>query len=119
MMTMIIKKSNKSLQNSLNDMQLELGEEVSISNSAYTQARAKLNYTAFIEMKDKSVEMFYEDGEYNRYKHFRLLAVDGSIVILPNSADIKKVTIAIKDKDGKIITKLYTYKFNKQDIKLK
>jgi len=32
-----------------------------------------------------------------------------------NSADIKKVTIAIKDKDGKIITKLYTYKFNIQD----
>ena len=30
-------------------MQLELGEEVSISNSAYTQSRAKLNYTAFQE----------------------------------------------------------------------
>ena len=61
-----------------------------VTNSAYTQARAKLNYTAFIEMKDKSVEMFYEDGEYNRYKDFRLLAVDGSTVILPNSDDIKK-----------------------------
>ena len=41
-------------------------------------------------MKDKSVEMFYEDGEYNRYKNFRLLAIDGSIVILPNSADIRQ-----------------------------
>ena len=38
-MTMIIKKSNKSLQNSINDTQLALGEDVTISNSAYTQAR--------------------------------------------------------------------------------
>jgi len=90
MMGLMIKKSSKSSQNSLNDMTLNGDINYTVTNSAYTQARAKLNYTAFIEMKDKSVEMFYEDGEYNRYKHFRLLAVDGSIVILPNSADIKK-----------------------------
>ena len=74
MMTMIIKKSNKSIQNSLNDMQLDLGEEVSISNSAYTQARAKLNYTAFQAYATMSSDMFYEDGEYARYKNLRLLA---------------------------------------------
>ena len=90
MMSLMIKKSSKSLQNSLNDMTLNSDIGYTVTNSAYTQARAKLNYTAFIEMKDKSVEMFYEDGEYNRYKNFRLLAVDGSIVILPNSDDIKK-----------------------------
>jgi len=88
MMTMIIKKSNKSVQNSLNDMQLDLGEEVSISNSAYTQARAKLNYTAFQEYATLSSEMFYEDGEYEKYKNFRLLAIDGSVVTLPKSEDI-------------------------------
>jgi len=88
MMTMIIKKSNKSIQNSLNDMQLDLGEEASISNSAYTQARAKLNYTAFQEYAQMSSDMFYEDGEYETYKNFRLLAIDGSVVTLPNSEDI-------------------------------
>ncbi len=88
MMTMIIKKSNKSIQNSLNDMQLDLGEEASISNSAYTQARAKLNYTAFQEYAQMSSDMFYEDGEYEKYKSFRILAIDGSVVILPNSEDI-------------------------------
>jgi len=90
MMGLMIKKSSKSSQNSLNDMTLNGDINYTVTNSAYTQARAKLNYTAFIEMKDKSVEMFYEDGEYNRYKNFRLLAVDGSIVVLPNSADMKK-----------------------------
>ena len=90
MMGLMIKKSSKSSRNSLNDMTLNGDINYTVTNSVYTQARAKLNYTAFIEMKDKSVEMFYEDGEYNRYKNFRLLAVDGSIIILPNSADIRQ-----------------------------
>ena len=90
MMGLMIKKSSKSSQNSLNDMTLNGDIDYTVTNSAYTQARAKLNYTAFIEMKDKSVDMFYEDGEYNRYRNFRLLAVDGSVVILPNSDEIKK-----------------------------
>ena len=88
MMTMIIKKSNKSIQNSLNDMQLDLGHTASISNSAYTQARAKLNYTAFQEYATMSADMFYSDGEYETYQNFRILAIDGSVVTLPNSKDI-------------------------------
>jgi hypothetical protein len=90
MMGLMIKKSSKSSQNSLNDMKLNGDVDYTVTNSAYTQARAKLNYTAFIEMREKTVELFYEDGEYNRYKGFRLLAIDGSITILPNTIDIKK-----------------------------
>lgn len=89
-MTMMIKKSNKSLQNSINDTQLALGEDVTISNSAYTQARAKLNYTAFEEFAQMAAEIFYKDGEYETYKGFRILAVDGSITTLPNTEDVKK-----------------------------
>jgi len=89
-MTMMIKKSNKSLQNSINDTQLALGEDITISNSAYTQARAKLNYTAFEEFAQMASEIFYKDGEYQTYKGFRILAVDGSIVTLPNTEDVKK-----------------------------
>jgi len=69
MMGLMIKKSSKSSQNSLNDMKLNGDVDYTVTNSAYTQARAKLNYTAFIEMREKTVELFYEDGEYNRYKN--------------------------------------------------
>ena len=89
-MTMILKKSNKSLQNSLNDMLLNLEEDDTVTNSAYIQARAKLNWTAFKDYFDLSVNSFYSDGNYSRFKGFRVLAVDGSIVILPNSQDIKQ-----------------------------
>jgi len=89
-MTMMIKKSNKSIQNSLNDTQLDLGEDVTISNSAYTQARAKLNYTAFEEFAQMAANIFYKDGEYEKYKGLRILAIDGSVTTLPNTDDVKK-----------------------------
>lgn len=89
-MTMMIKKSNKSLQNSINDTQLALGEDVTISNSAYTQARAKLNYTAFEEFAQIASEIFYKDDDYETYKGFRVLAIDGSVTTLPNTDDVKK-----------------------------
>ena len=62
MMGLIIKKSSKSSQNSLNDMLLNGDVDYTVTNSAYTQARAKLNYTAFVEMYQKTVELFYKDG---------------------------------------------------------
>lgn len=89
-MTMMIKKSNKSLQNSINDTQLALGEDVTISNSAYTQARAKLNYTAFEEFANLTAETFYKDDEYETFNGFRILAIDGSVTTLPNTDDVKK-----------------------------
>ena len=109
MMGMIIKKSSKSSQNALNDMRLNGVVDYTVTNSAYTQARAKLNYTAFVELREKSTEMFYEDGEYNKYKGFRLLAVDGMITTLPHTEDVNKefnpmsVKCQIKDFEKKVI----------------
>ena len=91
----MMRKSVKSLQNVLNEAQKEISlllknDEETITGSAYTQARKKLNYTAFIELSDMSRDVFYEDGEYQRFKEYRLLAIDGSIVTLPNTDEIKK-----------------------------
>lgn len=91
----MMRKSVKSLQNILNEAQKEISvllknDEETITGSAYTQARKKLNYTAFIELSDMSRDVFYEDGEYQRFKEYRLLAIDGSIVTLPNTDEIKK-----------------------------
>lgn len=92
----IAKKSVKSIQNVLNKTQIPLskllGEELdTISNSAYSKARSKLNFTAFKQLANDSSRLFYGDDDYKKYKHFRLLAVDGSTLTLPNNDDIKKV----------------------------
>ena len=34
--------------------------------------------------------IFYKDKEYETYKGFRVLAIDGSITTLPNTTDVKK-----------------------------
>ena len=53
--------------------------------------------------------MFYKDDEYKTFKGFRLLAIDGSMVTLPNNEDIKKefcttnVINQYKEKSKKIV----------------
>lgn len=94
-LNIMLKKSSKSLQNTLNDSKEKLvalsrKAYESVTAGAYTKARAKLSYTAFIELYRLVREQFYEDGDYHRFKGFRLLAVDGSIIILPNSDNVKK-----------------------------
>ena len=87
MMNIMIKKSSKSLQNTLNESKEKIYELCNnvyetVTGSAYTRARAKLQHGAFIELSELVRDAFYEDGEYQTYKGFRLLAVDGSIVTL-------------------------------------
>jgi len=60
---LILQKSLKSLQLILNEMIMALGKKYSLSNSAFTQARANLKYTAFIELNKKAViDVMYSDG---------------------------------------------------------
>lgn len=94
MMNIMIKKSSKSLQNTLNESKAKIHELCNsdyetVTNGAYTRARAKLKYEAFIELSELVKDGFYEDGDYQTYKGFRLLAVDGSIVTLPNTDNVK------------------------------
>lgn len=91
----IVRKSVKSIQNVLNETQKHLSNLLdedleTISKSAYSQARDKLNYKAFEELANDASDMFYKDNKYKIFKGFRLLAIDGSMVTLPNNEDIKK-----------------------------
>jgi hypothetical protein len=91
----MIQKSCKSLSNTLSDAKDKIASLYNtgiqtVTAGAYTRARAKLNYTAFIELCRLVRDDFYEDGDYHRFKGFRLLAVDGSIVVLPNTEAVKQ-----------------------------
>ena len=95
MINIMIKKSSKSLQNTLNESKEKIyvlcnSVYETVTNGAYTRARAKLRHEAFVELSELVRDGFYEDGEYQTYKGFRLCAVDGSIITLPNTDDVKK-----------------------------
>lgn len=90
-LTLILQKSMKSAQLLLNEMFMELNMEVTTSNSAFTQARAKLKHTAFIELNQVAVvDVMYDTDDYKRYKGMRVLAVDGSKVRLPETKEVTK-----------------------------
>lgn len=61
-----------------------------VTKGAFSQARAKLNPSAFVEMTDNVVNTFYNQAPYKLWKDLRLLAVDGSRLILPNHPSVVK-----------------------------
>ena len=88
---LILRKSLKSLQLVLNELVLKLDLHYTITASAFTQARAKLRHTAFIELNRVAVvEVMYADNNFKRYKGMRVLGIDGSKVLLPHTTDIVK-----------------------------
>lgn len=56
-----------------------------ISKSAFSQSRSKLNPEAFIHLNKVLTREFYTDNDYQMWKGFRLLGVDGSTIQLPYS----------------------------------
>lgn len=80
-------KGGKSLQLSMNDFLPKLGRRQLVADkSAYSRARRKLEYTAFIKMNQEAVvRTMYEDDDYQTFHGLRILAVDGSKVQLPTN----------------------------------
>lgn len=85
---LLLQKSAKSIQLVLNEFVKKV-ELPLVTSSAFTQARRHLRHTAFIELNQEAiVRVLYADDEYERYKGFRLLGIDGSTVYLPRSPEI-------------------------------
>lgn len=85
---MVMRNSVKSLQNAANEAMLALGE-MPVTASAYCQARYKLKHTAFMALNKSAVQKaMYEGGEYQKFWGFRLLAIDGSKIRLPDKTAI-------------------------------
>ena len=82
----------RSIQRELNDFFGKLnGSDYSIqqvTKSAFSQARSKLKYQAFIELSNSAVDYFYSSAPYLLWDKHRILACDGSTIMLPSSVDI-------------------------------
>ena len=61
-----------------------------VTKSAFTQARAKLNAWAFQRLNEVAVESFYQHTSYYSWYGMRVLAIDGSRLMLPNHPSIKE-----------------------------
>lgn len=60
-----------------------------VTKSAFTHARAKLKWEAFKELNKEGIESFYKNAPYLKWNGFRLLAIDGSTLVLPKHPTIE------------------------------
>jgi len=97
----MIRKSVKSVQNVVNEAMSWLDLPL-ITASAYSQARYKLKHTAFIALNQTAiVETMYSDDNYHKFWGFRVLAIDGSKVVLPNTENVREAFGTIAYSNGK------------------
>ena len=61
-----------------------------VTKGAFTQARAKLNPWAFKRLNEVAVNSFYEGAEYYVWHGMRVLAVDGTRLVLPNHPSVRE-----------------------------
>lgn len=69
-----------------------LGREVpqrEITQSAFSQARKHLKYEAFVALNDRATAAFYAEAPIRRWHGYRVLAVDGTGLRLPNTAQVR------------------------------
>lgn len=82
----------RSQQDELDEFfKLQNGTDVAVrivTKSAFTQARKKLKSEAFVELNQVQTAYFYEFLEPQRWYGWRLIAVDGSTVQLPNTQEV-------------------------------
>lgn len=86
---LILKKSIKSLQIALNELFMHGYISSIVTSSAYTQARKKFRHTAFIELNNDTIEIYYSDNKIKRWHGYRCIGVDASVIILPNTKEIQ------------------------------
>lgn len=61
-----------------------------VTKSAFSQARKKLNPWAFKRLNEVVVKSFYENNEVYTWYGMRVMAVDGTRLVLPNHPTVKE-----------------------------
>lgn len=90
LVTIILRKSLKSIQLTLNEITSLLPTHItSVSSAAYTKARRKIRHTAFVELNRQAVVNLTYTHPHRTYHGRRLLAIDASKVMLPDTQDNK------------------------------
>lgn len=93
----------KSLQIELDDFFKKVRKnDITVTKQAFSQARRKVSPKAFISLLDKVNEWFYNNTPFKKYRGYRLLAIDGTILELHNSMELREVFGYIENQNAKV-----------------
>lgn len=65
------------------------GKNLSVTKQAFSEARQKISPTAFIKMSDEIIKWFYKDTDFKMYKGYRLLSIDGTVLEINNTENLR------------------------------
>lgn len=92
LMIFILSGTKKSLQSALFAFSSRFKfENGTYTKQAFSKARKKINPRAFFVLFKESVELFYKDSDYRRYRGYRVTAIDGTKYNLPSSKELMKI----------------------------
>lgn len=99
LVTFLINLAKKSLQISLNEF-CKMSDLLCITKQAFSKARKKLSPKTFVLLNRKLIEEYYTDNTYSTWKGYRVIAVDGSDIQLPQILNIKNQFGTAKGRQG-------------------
>lgn len=103
MLLFMISFVKKSLQIELDDFSKITSEKDNkISKQGFSQARHKISPKAFIRMLDEINKWFYKDTPFTTYRGYRVLAVDGTVLEIHNSEELRGTFGYIENQNCKV-----------------
>ena len=75
---------------------------LNITKQAFSVARQKISPTAFIKMSDEIIKWFYKDTDFKRFKGYRLLSIDGTILEINNTEKLRNEFGYIENQTTKV-----------------
>jgi hypothetical protein len=80
----------KSLQLELDDFFDGINDtNESVTKQAFSEARQKISPTAFVKLSDTIIKWFYEDTYFKTFKGYRILSIDGTILEISNTENLR------------------------------
>ncbi|MGL4911075.1 MAG: IS4 family transposase [Romboutsia sp.] len=76
--------------------------DITVSKQAFSQARRKISPEAFIYLMDGVNKWFYNETEYKKYRGYRLLAIDGTVIQVHNSEKLREIYGYIENQNAKV-----------------
>lgn len=115
MVSLILQKWVKSLQLRLNEFSINLSNKIeTVTASAYVQAKNKLSYELFLHLNlvviiNRYYDLKENEAGYKTWNNYRILAIDGSQIRLPDEEEVKEKYWTTKIKNWKWDVWKYTH----------
>lgn len=89
-LNMVKRTTQMEIDEFLEKFEAGKGKKMTYTRQSFSDARQKLSSKAFIMINDEFIQRYYEDDDFKTYKGYRLLAIDGLYIEVPNTKELRE-----------------------------